>query len=113
MLKAAAMPRALSKELAQTIPGFGLALTLQPITAEHLHASAESHGNFLGLSASGGPLVNLLLVSIHANKEDDEKLITVMNGFLARLNELAEEMDVPHRYRFMNYSYKGFPVIES
>lgn len=113
MLKAERMMRETVDQTVKSVAGFGLSMTLQPITVEHLRASAAHGPNSLGLTPDDGPLVNLLLPSVHMNKEDDEKVVNVVNGLVNRLTALSEEMGIAHPWRFMNYSFKGTPVIES
>jgi hypothetical protein len=113
MLEAEKMMRETVIEAVKSVSGFGLSLTLQPVTVEHLQASAAHGPNSLGLSPDDGPLVNLLLPSVHANKDDDQKVIDTVNGLLERLTSLSEEMGIAHRWRFMNYSFKNAPVIDS
>jgi hypothetical protein len=111
MLKAQPIYTAACEAATEKIPGFGLAMTLQPITVDQLQASVNHGPNSLGLSPADGQLVNLLLNSMHANKEDDDAVLETVNGLLEKLNILAADIGVAHRYRFMNYAYKDTPVI--
>ncbi|KAF2190800.1 FAD-binding domain-containing protein [Zopfia rhizophila CBS 207.26] len=112
MLKANDLFTQMTTVTAKEIPGFVIALVFQPITIEHLQAPTSKGGNSLGICPEDGPLVNTLLTSLHTSKEDYGRLVAPAQGLLEQLNELAESIGVAHRYRFINYAYKGTGVIE-
>ena len=94
------------------VPGLSLSLVFQPLTKHLLHQTASRGGNSLGLSPDNGPLVILLLNSVHSNKTDDSTIVEAVTGLLEDINRLAAERGVAERYRFMNYAFKGEKPID-
>lgn len=103
-------------ESLKNIPGFVLSLTLQPLTKQMLEVSRRSaggRGNSVGLNPDDGPLVIGLLNSVHENAEDDSTVVAAVQSLLNQIEALSAEKGLAARYRFMNYAYKGTPVLES
>ncbi|KAF2005170.1 FAD-binding domain-containing protein [Amniculicola lignicola CBS 123094] len=113
LVKAQRLYQDMCQETAKRVAGFGLAMTLQPHTVDQLQASKDQGPNALGLSPEDGPLMNLLLCSLHEKVEEDEKSREAANKLLDDLTAVAKGLDVYHRYKFMNYATKGQEVIES
>lgn len=98
----------------KAITGFVLSLTLQPLTKQMLIES-DRHigGNSLGLKPEDGPLILVLLASVHQDAVDDIKVVAAVQELLKKIEALASEKGLAARFRFMNYAYKGTPVLES
>jgi hypothetical protein len=98
----------------KAIPGFVLSLTLQPLTKQMLKESQrQKGGNSLGLKPEDGPLVVVLLNSVHQNSADDNKVVTAVQELREKIEAAAANKGLDARYRFMNYAYRGTPVLES
>ncbi|PSN71719.1 FAD-binding domain-containing protein [Corynespora cassiicola Philippines] len=97
----------------KAIPGFVLSLTLQPLTRQMLTESQRQEGsNSLGLEPEDGPLVIVLLASVHQNAEDDDKVVAAVQELQKKIEAVSAERGLAARYRFMNYAYKDSPVLE-
>ena len=75
--------------------------TLQPYPVSLLE---KSNGNSLGLSPVQGPLVSVLLLSYWKNASDDDAILSMMRGGLARMKQEAEERGQLVPYVYANYA---------
>ena len=94
------------------IAGFMLFLVFQPLTTGILSKSAPRGGNSLGLKPEDGPLVILLLNSVHSNSADDDRVVAAVLSLVKKIEDLAAKRGKAAKYRFTNYAYKGQRVIE-
>jgi hypothetical protein len=111
MLKAKQLHQETAAKL-KSVPGFVLALTLQPLTKQALQESKNQGESSLGLSPADGPLVIVLLNSVHQNKGDDSKVISRVQKLREDIESLSEVEGVAAKYRFLNYAYKCTPVFQ-
>ena len=96
----------------QAVPGFTLALVYQPLTKGMLSKSAQLGGNALGLTPDDGPLVIILLYSVHTNPADDNKVVNTILGLIRNIEAAAMRRGKAARYRFTNYAYKNQKALE-
>ena len=87
-----------------SIPGLNPAFAFQPISLNIIERMAQNGGNALGLTSSDGPLMLMNLNFGWSNAKDDEKVHAATEKFLARSVALAKEMDLHHRFIYMNYA---------
>jgi hypothetical protein len=99
-------------KLLERIAGFMLYLIFQPLTKVMLSKSAPRGGNVLGLKPEDGPLVIVLLNSVHSNSSDDDRVVAAVLSLVKKIEELAAQRSKAAKYRFTNYAYKGQKVIE-
>jgi hypothetical protein len=99
-------------------PLFGVAggtysFTLQPYPVSLLAKCDANGGNVLGLHASDGPIVSVLLLSYWANKTDDDAVISFMESTLTKMRDEATARGtlIPHIY--LNYAFTGQKVFDS
>lgn len=95
------------------IPGVLLSLTLQPYPKSLLAKSDAAGGNVLGLHASDGPIVSVLLLSYWENKADDAAVTGFMENTLAQMRTEAAARNTLLPFIYMNYAWKGQDVIGS
>ena len=96
----------------EAVPGLMLSLVFQPLTKGMLSASAQRGGNALGLAPDDGPLVIILLNSVHSNSADDDRVVNAVLGLIAKIEVAAAKRGKAARYRFTNYAYKNQRVFE-
>ncbi|KAL8950866.1 MAG: hypothetical protein Q9222_003120 [Ikaeria aurantiellina] len=94
------------------LPGFTLSLVFQPLTKGVLTKSADRGVNSLGLSPDDGPLVIVLLNSVHNNPEDDDSVITAVLCLIQDIDADAALSGKSARYRFTNYGYADQKILE-
>lgn len=95
------------------VAGATLSLTLQPFPVSLLAKSDASGGNVLGLHASDGPIVSVLLLSYWADRADDAAVISFMENTLAQMQADATAKGTIIPYIYMNYAFTGQDVINS
>jgi hypothetical protein len=62
---------------------------LQPLTKGVLSKSAPRRGDSLGLKPEDGPLVIVLLNSVHSNPTDDDRVVAAVSSLVKRIEDLA------------------------
>ncbi|KAK3331553.1 hypothetical protein B0H66DRAFT_546771 [Apodospora peruviana] len=96
-----------------SIAGAMCSLTFQPYPVSLLAKSDASGGNVLGIHASDGPIVSVLLLSYWENKSDDAAVISFMETILARMQAYATAKGTKFPFIYMNYAFSGQNVISS
>ena len=96
----------------EAVPGLMLSIFFQPLTKGMLVQSAQRGGNALGLTPDDGPLVIILLNSVHTNPVDDDRVINTVLDLVSKIEAAAARRDKAARYRFTNYAYKTQRVFE-
>ena len=96
----------------QAVPGLMLSLVFQSLTKGTLSSSAQRGGNALGLTPDDGPLVIILLNSVHSNPADDDRIVNAALGLIGKIEFAAAKRGKSARYRFTNYAYKTQRVFE-
>ena len=94
------------------VESLSLALVFQPLTKGILAKSASLTGNSLGLTPDDGPLVIMLLNSVHKHTSDDEKVVAAVLGLIDKIDSSAAKEGKAARYRFTNYGYKTQQILE-
>lgn len=87
-----------------SIPGLIPAFAFQPISLNIIERMAQNGGNALGLTPEDGPLMLMNLNFGWSNAEDDERVHQATSRFLERSVALAKDMDLHHRFIYMNYA---------
>ncbi|KAK4209470.1 bifunctional solanapyrone synthase [Rhypophila decipiens] len=95
------------------VAGITLSLTLQPYPVSLLAKGDAAGGNVLGLHASDGPIVSVLLLSYWEKKTDDAAVIGFMDATLAQMRAAATAKGTFLPFIYMNYAWKGQDVIKS
>ena len=88
-------------------------LVLQPMTTPMLQKSADAGPNALGLSASDGPYLNVLINPVWADPAFDDRIVQSSLDLLNGIDTAALARGKAARYRFLNYSYRSQKVVES
>jgi hypothetical protein len=86
------------------ITGFVPVLTFQLITSRTTKHMADHGGNALGLDGGKGPLVIAAPSAMWTDLAHDELVMSAYAKWLARSNALAKEVELHHRYLYMNYA---------
>lgn len=94
------------------IPGLMLYLIFQPLTEAFLQKSSEMGGNSLGLSPTDGPVVIVLLNSVHVNPADDDTVRNTVLDLIDSIDKLSASRGLDPRYRFTNYGYKTQKILQ-
>ncbi|KAG8156606.1 hypothetical protein KVR01_013557 [Diaporthe batatas] len=92
-------------EAVKDVAGLMCSYTLQPYPVSQLKKTREHGGNVLGLDPSGGPVVNVLLLSYWADKKDDERMMAFMKKALKRIEENAEARGQLIPFIYWNYAF--------
>jgi hypothetical protein len=87
-----------------SVPGLIPAFAVQPISLNIIDRMAQNGGNALGLSSDDGPLMLMNLNFGWSDAADDERVHAATSRFLERSVALATEMDLHHRFVYMNYA---------
>jgi FAD/FMN-containing dehydrogenase len=87
-----------------SVPGLMPAFAFQPISLNTIEQMAHDGGNALGLAPDDGPLALMNLNFAWSDAADDERVYRATERFVARSVALAEEMDLQHRFVYMNYA---------
>lgn len=95
------------------VTGATLSLTFQPFPVSLLAKSDASGGNVLGLHATDGPIVSVLLLSYWERKDDDAAVISFMESTLEKMRASATKRGTIIPYVYMNYAFIGQDVIGS
>lgn len=85
----------------KSLEGIMSAFTLQAYPVSLL----KHCDNSLGLDASMGPLMSILLLNWWKNEEDDELVIQTFKQALERIDKDAEFRGTAVPYKYMNYAY--------
>lgn len=95
-------------EAIKSVPGLMCSYTLQPYAASLLEKCKTNGGNSLGLdnTAATGPLVNVLLLTYWANRDDDERVLACIKKALARIEENAAARQQLVPYVYSNYAFE-------
>ncbi|KAK4185244.1 bifunctional solanapyrone synthase [Podospora australis] len=94
-------------------PGATLSLTLQPYPVSLLAKSDASGGNVLGIHASDGPIVSVLILCYWSNKADDAKVTSFMTATIKKMQDDARAKGTILPFIYMNYAFTGQDVINS
>ncbi|KAK3940400.1 bifunctional solanapyrone synthase [Diplogelasinospora grovesii] len=97
----------------KSVSGGTFSLTFQPYPVSLLQKSDASGGNVLGLHASNGPIVSVLLLSFWPNKTEDAAVIGFMETALADMQENASAKGTLLPFIYMNYAFTQQDVIDS
>lgn len=92
-------------EAVKDAAGLMCSYTLQSYPVSQLEKTHEHGGNVLGLDPSGGPVVNVLLLSYWADKKDDERMTTFMKKALKRIEQNAETRGQLIPFIYWNYAF--------
>lgn len=84
-----------------SLEGFTSAFTLQPYPVSLL----KKCDNSLGLDASNGPLMSILILNWWKSKDDDDSIIQASKGVLEKIDEDAASRGTAVSYKYMNYAY--------
>jgi hypothetical protein len=93
----------------KSLEGLTCAFTLQAYPTSLLRKCDNS----LGLDASNGPLVSILLLNWWKNKADDEVVIQTFKKVLEKIDVDATSRGTAVPYRHMNYAYSFQDPISS
>ncbi|KAF2106111.1 hypothetical protein BDV96DRAFT_591461 [Lophiotrema nucula] len=85
----------------KALDGITCAFTLQAYPVSLL----KKCDNSLGLDASNGPLMSILLLNWWKNKDDDDLVIETFKCVLEKIDEDATSRGTAHPYKYMNYAY--------
>lgn len=85
----------------KALEGLTCAFTLQAYPKSLL----EKCVNCLGLKASEGPLVSILLLNWWKDQADDDVVIKTFRGVLEKIDEHAAAQGTGVAYKYMNYAY--------
>ncbi|KAH7029081.1 oxidoreductase FAD-binding protein [Microdochium trichocladiopsis] len=88
------------------ISGIKYSLSFQPIPTVINSKAAASGGNSLGLDASDGNLMNMLLTVTWDNKSDDATVESAAKNLFAQANTKAKSLGKFHEYLYLNYAAK-------
>ncbi|KAI0843845.1 hypothetical protein F5Y00DRAFT_256502 [Daldinia vernicosa] len=83
-----------------------LSLTLQPYPVSLMEQSTELRGNSLGLGATEGPLVSILLLSCWESEEYDNAVLEIMKDALDKIKVDATERNQLVPFIYMNYAFR-------
>ncbi|KAI0016758.1 hypothetical protein F4780DRAFT_797372, partial [Xylariomycetidae sp. FL0641] len=97
----------------KSVEGVTLSFTLQPYPVSLIERSEANGGNSLGLEASDGPLVSLLLLSYWSKKSDDDAVLTMMTTSLEKMKQDAASKGQLVPYVYMNYAFTNQDPIQS
>ncbi|PYI13107.1 hypothetical protein BO99DRAFT_477960 [Aspergillus violaceofuscus CBS 115571] len=95
------------------VEGLICSLTLQPYPTSLLEKSEQQGGNSLGLTATEGPLVPLLLLSYWKNSSDDAAVLGVMQTALAKIKAEATARNQHVPFEFLNYAWSSQDPVTS
>jgi hypothetical protein len=84
-----------------SLEGITCAFTLQAYPVSLL----KKCDNSLGLDASQGPLMSILLLNWWKNKDDDDLVISTFKSALEKMDEDAASRGTVVPYKYMNYAY--------
>ncbi|KXJ97312.1 hypothetical protein Micbo1qcDRAFT_181829 [Microdochium bolleyi] len=86
------------------VPNVSYSVTFQPLPVVINSKAASTGGNSLGLDASDGPLVNLVLNFAWDDKSADASIRATEKAFFAEVNAKAKAMGRSHAYQYLNYA---------
>jgi hypothetical protein len=99
-------------EMVKTVvTGYVPVLSFQIITMPMIENMKKNGGNPLGLSEEGGPLMLVNPSAMWVNAADDEVVYGAYISWLAKATARAKELDLYHRYLYMNYASQFQDVI--
>lgn len=103
------------EELESVMDAAGLmcSYTLQPYAVSLLKNTSANGGNMLGLDPSNGPVVNVLLLTYWAEKEDDQRVIGFMKRALKRIEQNADARGQLVPYIYWNYAFSHQDALRS
>lgn len=76
-------------ESVKDVAGLMCSYTLQAYPVSQLERTEANGGNVLGLGPKNGPVVNVLLLSYWADKNDDDRVIAFMKKALEGIKQNA------------------------
>lgn len=100
-------------EAVKDVAGLMCSYTLQAYPVSLLCNTAAKGGNVLGLEPSGGPIVNVLLLTYWTDKKDDERVLDFMKTALGRIEESAEAKGQRVPFVYWNYAYSHQNALQS
>ncbi|GAP89067.1 putative FAD binding domain-containing protein [Rosellinia necatrix] len=93
--------------------GLVCSLTLQSYAESLLPSSEFKGGDVLGLGASPGPLVNLLLLTHWSDAKYDDAILGNMRTALRGIDEYATSRGAKIDHVYMNYASEDQDVVKS
>ena len=100
-------------EPVKAVAGLMCSYTLQPYPVSQLERTHENGGNVLGLKASDGPVVNVLLLSYWKEQSDDERVTAFMKKALKRIEQNAEARGQLIPFIYWNYAFSDQEALRS
>ena len=104
-------------ETVSHISGIEWSFVLNPILPSCIQAGEANGGNALGLipqcqhAAISSPLLVLLLVGTWNRESDDAEVERAGQSAIDHVVEKATQLQVSHRYLYMNYAWRGQDVL--
>ncbi|KAK7932547.1 FAD-binding domain-containing protein [Apiospora marii] len=93
--------------------GLMCSYTLQPYPVSQLRKTSENGGNVLGLDPDNGPVINVLLLSYWAGKNDDERVTSFMQKALKRIERNAKDRGTLVPFIYWNYAFLDQEALQS
>lgn len=93
--------------------GLMCSYTLQPYPVSQLRKTSENGGNVLGLDPDNGPVINVLLLSYWAGKNDDERVTSFMQKALKRIERNAKDRGTLVPFIYWNYAFSDQDALQS
>ncbi|KAI1360158.1 hypothetical protein F5Y08DRAFT_343948 [Xylaria arbuscula] len=100
-------------ESVKNAAGLMCSYTLQAYPVSQLERTEANGGNVLGLDPKNGPVVNVLLLSYWAGKNDDDRVIAFMKKALEAIKQNAATKGQLVPYIYWNYAFSDQDPLSS
>lgn len=88
-------------------------IMLQPLSSTTMEMTNKDGGNALGLDASEGPLLVILLSAVWSDGADDALVQDAMNDIIGGISDDAQRRGTFNRFKYMNYASEFQTVVPS
>ncbi|KFA71337.1 hypothetical protein S40288_09117 [Stachybotrys chartarum IBT 40288] len=88
----------------KSMNGLTTSLTLQGYPVSLLQKTTERGGNSLGIDATEGPLMSILILTFWQDKGDDAKIQATFKGVIEDIDRDAAQRGTSSSYKYMNYA---------